>query len=62
VPGVVGQDGGVAGGEVEGAGCGLGLLEDGLCELGVEGDLTYVSDESCGAGGAGEEVEPFFGL
>ena len=26
------------------------------------GERSYVSDESCGAGGAGEEVEPLFGL
>jgi hypothetical protein len=32
---------------------------------GIWGDVgwgTYVSYEGCGAGGAGEEVEPFFGL
>jgi hypothetical protein len=29
---------------------------------GLGGWTTYVSDESCGAGGAREEVEPFFGL
>lgn len=66
---VIGEDGGVAGGEVEGAGGGLGF--DGLAERGwVRGDgwmegwmvKTYVSDESGCAGGAGEEVEPFFRL
>lgn len=43
VPGVVREDGRVAGGEVEGAGGG-------------------VADEGGGASGAGQEVEPFFGL
>lgn len=69
---VVGEDGCVAGGEVEGAGCGLdwgvnlswegGSGEWGMVSRRMGGSGTYVSDEGCGAGGAGEEVEPFFGL
>ena len=41
-------------------GVGGGWGRDGV-GMGVWGE-TYVSDEGCCAGGAGEEVEPFFGL
>ena len=36
MPGVVGEDGGVAGGEVEGAGCGLCFMLDELSNGGFE--------------------------
>jgi hypothetical protein len=61
VSGVVREDGRVAGGEVESAGGGLGFVR-GMCGRRRWGWKTYVADEGGGAGGAGEEVEPFFGL
>ena len=67
--GVVGEDGCVAGGEVEGAGCGLRYGGERISVwilLKVAGwyfgRMTYVADEDGSARGAGEEVEPFLSL
>jgi hypothetical protein len=77
MPGVVGEDGGVAGGEVEGAGCGLDergevswrspvremeLFFSGWDLVLLGWRMTYVPDKDSSTSGAGKEVKPLFSL